>query len=1030
MRRNEPEVTMQSRMAPTVRLFLLRLALGATILFLCPLASRAGGPYRVAGSTYFDPAVNGRPLTWPEGRIAYHVDQGNLSPVLPNASANSLVASAFSQWSSVATAALSVTAAGTLAEDVSGTNVTRNSDGTISLPPDIQPMATGSPVGIVYDYDGAVTNALLGAGAGDSRQCFYNAVFGGNDKHGPSATYEHALIVINGQCAQQASQVAEIQYRLVRTIGNVLGLGWSQLNVNVQSGSPTATADDYAGFPVMHFLDLWNCVPITLCYLHPIQLSMDDIAAVSRLYPVTAQNQSQFPGKQVFSASTGRIRGSVWFTDSHGVRTQPMQGVNVVARWIDPATGQPSRRYAASSVSGFLFTGNKGNPITGTNDTLGQPLAEWGSDDPDLEGAFDLPGLQLPNGVSGQYQLSVEALDVQWSYGVGPYAPDPVTPSGSFLPITVTVSAGSDVQQDILMTRTAQPVPQSPSTWTAPAPLPRGGDWVSSLPDDGVHYFQLPVQANRTLSITATALDESGRSTLHKARPVIGMWAAADPEGTPSPAFTPSPFNSLVLATTRLDAQVLQAGNFLVGISDSRGHGRPDFRYRARVLYADTISPARVSVNGGTLTVRGVGFVRGLACSMGGTTLPQLRITANELMVSVPAHADGTQSITIRDPASGASTTMTGALTYGAAVGDNITLIYTGNPQTPVGTQAAKPVTVRVVAADGITPVPGATIGWTTTNSLQLSACGGATSCSATTDQSGSATTWLTPAALGAATATAVLAPGVYSPSKSVTATLNAIGSSSDIAAVTPNLRISQGATVTLPLPVRAVSNGAPRVGVQINYAVMTGSGTLGASSAPTNSSGYASVNLTLNQIGTETKVSACVAPGNVPCAIFYADPVALSQQKLQPVSGAGQVSNGQAFQPIVVRVTDSATPANPVIASPVLFTTTVLRPGAASAGDGDGETNPLNASEPVILQVEQSLSATDANGFANIVPSRSSFSPPLQIQVVVTAGSTALLDFPLQVLPALNGVNSSSETSSQPALAPVRNPRWRGMEN
>jgi hypothetical protein len=598
------------------------------------------------------------------------------------------------------------------------------------------------------------------------------------------------------------------------------------------------------------------------------------------------------------------------------------------------------------------------------------------------------------------------------------------------VPITITVSAGSNVQQDILMTGTAQPLPQNPSSWTGPVSLPGGGDWVSSLRQGGVHYFQLPIQANRTLSITATALDESSRATLRKARPVIGMWTAADPEGTPSPAFTPSPFNSVVLATSRLDAQVVQAGNFLIGISDLRRDGRPDFRYHGRVLYADTLSPARVGVNGGIITVRGTGFARGLAASMGATTLSQLRITATEIMLSVPAHSDGMQSITLTDSTTGASTTMTNALTYGAAASDNITLLYTGNSQTPVGTQAAKPVTVRVLAADGVTAVSGVTVGLTTTNSLQLSACGGATSCSVTTDQSGSATTWLTPAALGTATVTAVLAPGVYSPAKSVAATLNAIGSSSDIAAVTPNLRISQGATATLPLTVRAVSTGAPRTGVQINYVVMTGSGTLGAASAATNSSGYASVNLALSQITAETKVSACVAPNNAPCAIFYADPVPLSQQKLQPVSGAGQVSTGQAFQSIIVRVTDSATPANSVIAAPVLFQTTVLRPGGRSPGVGDGETNPVNPSAPVILQVSQSTTMTDVNGFANIVPSRSSFSPPLVVDVWVAAGSTALFDFPLQVLPALNGGGTPSGASSEPAVTPVRHPRLRGVES
>jgi len=86
-----------------------------------------------------------------------------------------------------------------------------------------------------------------------------------------------------------------------------------------------------------------------------------------------------------------------------------------------------------------------------------------------------------------------------------------------------------------------------------------------------------------------------------------------------------------------------------------------------------------------------------------------------------------------------------------------------------------------------------------------------------------------------------------------------------------------------------------------------------------------------------------------------------------------------------------------------------------------------MNPSQPVILQVAQSTATSDVNGFANIVPSRSSFSPPLLVDVWVAAGSTALLDFPLQVLPALNSGSSLSGTSSQ--VIPVRQPSWRGVD-
>ncbi len=259
------EVTMETRMAFTTGSLLLRLALSVAMIFFFPTLSRTGGPKCVAGATYFDPTSAGIPLVWPQGLISYSTDQGDLGPILPNASANTFVASAFSQWTSVPTAAVAATRSGQLAEDVNGSNVIVNSDGTISMPADIQPTATGTPVGIVYDYDGSVTDALIGSGAGDSSQCFSNAVFGGDDNYGTFATYQHALIVINGQCALQSSQLNDVKYRLVRVIGRVLGLGWSQLNPNVLTGTPHPTSDDYAGFPVMHFTDHFNCVPITLC---------------------------------------------------------------------------------------------------------------------------------------------------------------------------------------------------------------------------------------------------------------------------------------------------------------------------------------------------------------------------------------------------------------------------------------------------------------------------------------------------------------------------------------------------------------------------------------------------------------------------------------------------------------------------------------------------------------------------------------------------------------------------------------------
>src|SRR5580693_3817222 len=195
-------------------------ALTLLLISFMPVA-RAGGPRYIAGITYFNPGTVGTPLTWAQGEVNYYTDQGPLSATVPGPQGDALVAAAFGQWTSISTVALSVTHAGQLAENVDGSNVYRNSDGTITMPADIMPTATGTPVGVVYDADGTVTDALLGQGAGDATECFGNAVYGGIDNFGVAAYFLHALVVINGQCALQSSQLTDVEYRLVRVRGGV-----------------------------------------------------------------------------------------------------------------------------------------------------------------------------------------------------------------------------------------------------------------------------------------------------------------------------------------------------------------------------------------------------------------------------------------------------------------------------------------------------------------------------------------------------------------------------------------------------------------------------------------------------------------------------------------------------------------------------------------------------------------------------------------------------------------------------------------
>ncbi len=130
-----------------------------------------------------------------------------------------------------------------------------------------------------------------------------------------------------------------------------------------------------------------------------------------------------------------------------------------------------------------------------------------------------------------------------------------------------------------------------------------------------------------------------------------------------------------------------------------------------------------------------------------------------------------------------------------------------------------------------------------------------------------------------------------------------------------------------MPLTARLLSLGAPQSGKQVNFFIDQGSGSLSSTSAVTDSSGYASVNLTVTNFAVGMQLSACVAPSNNPCQNISANPVSAAMMNLQAVAGAGQVVTGAAFQPLTVRVTDSSTPPNPVLGASVLFQSTVLRP-------------------------------------------------------------------------------------------------------
>jgi hypothetical protein len=141
-------------------------------------------------------------------------------------------------------------------------------------------------------------------------------------------------------------------------------------------------------------------------------LAPDDIAWISFLYQETVNNPAN--KQEPFLAKYGLIDGKILFSDA----ITHVQGGNVIARQVDNlGTAQDeSRRNAVSVVSGYKFTGNPGQSVTGTN--TGGSI--FGSRVPTLIGFYEIP-LKPAN-----YTVEVEAINPEFVGGsaVGPLGAD------------------------------------------------------------------------------------------------------------------------------------------------------------------------------------------------------------------------------------------------------------------------------------------------------------------------------------------------------------------------------------------------------------------------------------------------------------------------------------------------------------------------------------------------------------------------------------------------------------------------------
>ena len=854
----------------------------AVALFLAPTASLAGGPRYIAGSTYFNPAVMGQPIHWANGQVDYYVDQGPLSDSVNNQQAVAMVDAAAALWSAVPTAAVTLTDKGALNEDIGASNIQVNSSGQITAPADITSSAVNYRLAVIFDADGSVINAIYGPTASQPGACQNDGVFAWIDNFSPDATIAHGIILLNGLCATSPGLLQMMSFQLERAFGRILGLDYSQVNPGaLTNGEPNGTL----GWPLMQPLSGVCGATGGACIPDPATLRYDDIAALNRIYPITTANLAAFPGKQLTAANTISIQGTVSFASGY-----PMQGINVVARPLD-SNGIPLYQYTVTAVTGASFSGNHGNPVTGFTGTDGNPLSMWGSNDPALQGFFDLSGIPLPPGVAtAGYQITFEAINPLYilSDSVGPYAQGQVTPSGALAPVTLPgLTAGAAQTLNIAASNSSvSGFNDVIGAASQPRPMPTSGQWVGRLSQVGqTDWFTFPVRGNRIFTIVTQAIDESGSPANSKAMPSIGIWDAFDPIGA-TPAGAAPGLNGNAAGETWLRVATNGDDIVRIAIADLRGDGRPDFAYNGWLLYADSVSPARLPASGGPIVIQGSGFRLADTVLIGGRPAVITSIAPNQITaIAPPAAAGVTGSVDVEvddQPIFYAAAIIPSGISYDSGSGDALTLNTAPSNTVPTGV----PLPFSVTALDSnLAPAGGVTVFYTITSGTATLACGQPT-CSVVSTGDGHAAINVTANDGTWSVVTASLTNGSSLQAHFVG------GTPPFLSALTPHLSVAAGATVTWTVQALALSNGIPLGNQSVAWQTPSGGGIAaqGSAAALTAQSGIATKNLNVGPLaeGQTATINACLN-GTGQCVAFTAYGARPEYAVLQPISGATQ---------------------------------------------------------------------------------------------------------------------------------------------
>ncbi len=873
----------------------------ALFLLAAVLSAQAAGPRWVTGYPYY--SSQGLSVVWYTDAPLYFTDPGDLSPSVDHAAADAIVAAAAGVWN-VSTSSLVLASGGSLAEHVSGANAYATSTGLV-FPADVQSSNYQAiQIAVIYDSDGSVTDLMLGGGASNPSGCRQNAVTESVDSITPGGQIEHAILVLNGRCTgPDPQQQLQLQYQLMRAFGRILGLGWSQTNDNVFTGSPAPTYNQALNWPIMHPIDIICGLYTYQCMPQPFTLRPDDISSLDYLYPVSSSNPAA--GKEPTLTDGNDIRGTVSFPSGQG-----MQGVNVVVQRLRLFGPAPEPWQSVSAVTGFLFRRNADTPVGGST---APAVTNMGSFEATREGYYEMANVPIlrPQYDSQNVVVTTEPINPLYvgQYAVGPYeagavAPSGTTPVGQGWFLNPNAHAEIDLPATISISNSAPPAAGTPSSPISTDPQ---GWWTACLCDYGrTAWSTLTIQANRTLTIEVTAQDEQGYTTAAKMMPVIGVWNVTDATGSlPTIAAAGTAFNATAIGMTTLTAQSTQPQRLRIAIADQRGDGRPDYAYQGRVLYADTIAPATVPATGGTVTINGMGFRSGNTVTVNGVAATVTSWSPTTIVATVPTLSALNSTIAlsadvqVKDLTTGGTTQMTAALAYAAPV-PSLNLVTAPSGTVAAGQVAAVPFSVQALQGDGVTPIAGQPITFAVTSgTVQFNVCGAAP-CTLLTDASGYATTTITPLAAGSIVVTATSSIGTQTASFSAATLVRSI-------VATPLIQyIAAGVNVALNPQVTLTDNIFSVAGALVNWVPTGGAITFMPSTSVADTQGITETQAVAGPFAPSAQATASACAWISVCTSLAIQGVDPSQWRLAVISGAGQsISSTGTLSPVVLQVTD-----------------------------------------------------------------------------------------------------------------------------